>query len=218
MKLKILLLTLLSLPALQVSGQQNNRAQQLLKKLAENNQAHQTIRADFTFHYKSLQSQEEGSWEGQILMKGQKYRLELHHSTVYYDGKTLWNHLHDAEEVNVSEPVEQKEGDILNHPHQIFEIHQMELKHKYLGEERIEGIQMHKIDLYPKDLDKDYSRIRLFLTPSPVQIHSARVFAKDGTRYTIEIDNLVTDKPASDSSFVFDKQAHPKVEVIDMRF
>jgi len=212
------MVALLSILHLQVAAQQEPTANELLKKLSANNRSYESIRADFTFHYESLQSDAQNSWRGTITMKGKKYRLELRNSTVYYDGKTLWNHLHEAGEVNISEPVEQEGGDILNHPHQIFEIHQMDLKNQYLGKQEKEGQQLYGIDLFPKDLDQEYSRIRLFLDQSPVQIHSARIFAKDGSRYTIEINNLTTDQPVADSTFVFDKEAHPNVEVIDMRF
>jgi len=213
-----LLIAVLATAHIQAVAQQESPADQLLEKLAENNRAHESIRADFTFTYESLQSNEQNSWTGTITMKGKKYKLELRNSTVYYDGKTLWNHLHEAGEVNISEPVEQKAGNILNHPHQIFEIHQLDLKHQYLGEEQKENRALHAIDLFPKDLDQDYSRIRLFLEKSPVQIHSAKISAKDGSRYTIHINNLTTDQPVADSTFVFDKQAHPNTEVIDMRF
>jgi outer membrane lipoprotein-sorting protein len=218
MNIKILITAMLSFLTLQASAQQEAQADELLRKLAQNNQAYQTIQADFTFHYQSLQSDQKSSWKGKIMMKGKKYRLNLRSSTIYYNGKTLWNHLHDAGEVNISEPVGQENTDILNHPHQIFEIHQMDLKHRYLGNDRQGNQQVHKIELYPKDLDQDYSRIRLVLSDEPVQIQSAKIFAKDGSRYTIEIENLVTDQPVPDSTFVFDKKEHPDVQIIDMRF
>jgi len=216
--MKILITLILSVLTVHATAQQDAQAAELLEKLAKNNQAYETIQADFTFHYESLQSEQQNSWKGKIIMKGKKYRLNLRRSTIYYNGKTLWNYLHDAKEVNVSEPVEQENTDLLNHPHQIFEIHQMDLKHRYLGNDIQEGQQLHKLDLHPKDLDQDYSRIRLTLSDNPVQINKARIFAKDGSRYTIEVENLVTNQPVADSTFVFDKREHPGVQVIDMRF
>ena len=218
MNMKILITAILSFLTVQASAQQESQADKLLRQLAENNRSYTTIQADFTFHYESLQSDQQNSWKGKIMMKGKKYRLNLRSSTIYFDGNTLWNHLHDAGEVNVSEPVEQENTDILNHPHQIFEIHQMDLKHRYLGNDLRDGQRLHKIDLHPKNLDQDYSRIRLVLSDEPVQIQSAKIFAKDGSRYTIEIENLVTDQPLADSTFVFDKNEHPEVQIIDMRF
>jgi len=218
MNMKILITLMLSVLTVQATAQQDAQAAELLEKLASNNQSYETIQADFTFHYESLQSDQKNAWEGKIIMKGKKYRLNLRRSTIYYNGKTLWNYLHDPKEVNVSEPVEQENTDILNHPHQIFEIHQMDLKHRYLGNDTQDGRQLHKLELYPNDLGQDYSRIRLFLTQDPVQIHKARIFAKDGSRYTIEIDNLVPNQPVADSAFVFDESEHPGVQVIDMRF
>ncbi len=213
----IALLTIIMLAAFDTSAQDKN-AEKLLKTLAEKHNAYENITADFTFHYKNLQTESENEWTGKIIMQGEKYKLELKNSTIYFDGKTLWNHLHGPNEVNISEPPKQEDADIINHPHQIFDIYNKNFKYKYLGNETINGQEVYVVDLYPKELDKNYSRIRLNLTQYDVQIHSARIFAKDGSRYQIEIGNMQTNQSLSDSTFVFNKEAHPDVEVIDMRF
>lgn len=197
---------------------QNLNAQKLLQSLAEKHNGYDNLAADFTFHYKNLQTENENQWKGSILMKGEKYKLVLHHSTIFYNGQTLWNYLHEANEVNISEPPEETDPDIINHPHQIFDIYKKDFKSKYLGEETLDGNSLYVIDLYPNDLDKDYSRIRLYLTKADIQIHTAKIFGKDGSRYVLQIDQLKPNQTFADSVFVFNKKAHPGVEVIDMRF
>ena len=197
---------------------QDRNAEKLLEALSEKHNAYENITANFTFHYKNLQTESENEWTGKIIMQGEKYKLELKNSTIYYNGKTLWNHLHDPNEVNISEPPKQEDSDIINHPHQIFDIYKKDFKYKYLGKETVNGQEVYVVDLYPEELDKDYSRIRLNLTQNDVQIHSARIFAKDGSRYQIEIENMQTNQSISDSTFVFNEEAHPDAEVIDMRF
>ena len=207
------------LAAVTLSAQkQDPQAADLLKQLGQNHKSYETITADFTFHYKNLQSDSENQWNGEIIMKGDKYKLKLHHSTVYYNGSTLWNYLHEANEVNISEPPQKTNSDIINHPHQIFDIYKMNYKYKYLGNQTKDNTPVHAIDLFPEKLEQDYSRIRLYLTRDNIRIHSAKVFAKDGSRYRIAINNMKTDQPMDDSTFVFNKKNHPDAEVIDMRF
>jgi outer membrane lipoprotein-sorting protein len=152
-------------------------------------------------------------------MKGEKYKLDFRNSVIYYNGKTMWSYLKEVNEVNISEPAENPDNqDIMNHPNQIFELYEQDFKYKYKGTESKNNHNLYVVDLFPKDLDKDYSRIKLKVEQENYRIHSAKVFGKDGSRYTFIINKLTTNKPIKNSTFEFDKSAHPDVEVIDMRF
>jgi outer membrane lipoprotein-sorting protein len=218
---KVINLLTISLLLVNLSfAQQGKKAESILDKLAEKNKSYETIQADFNVKYKNLQGGQTTTHEGgRIVMKGDKYKLKLNKSTIYYDGKTQWNFLRDVNEVNISEPVQDKaKQDIINHPNKLFELYKSDFKYKYLEKTQKNNQAYHKIDLYPKDLDKDYSRIRLLIESGEMQIHSAKIFGKDGSRYTIIIKNMKTNKEVPDSTFVFNKKEHPDVEVIDMRF
>lgn len=201
-------------------AQKSEKAEKILDELAQKNKSYQTIQADFDVKYKNLQGGKQTTHSGgRIVMKGDKYKLKLNKSTIYYDGKTQWNHLRDVDEVNISEPVQDKEKqDIINHPNKLFELYKKDFKHKYLEKTEKNNKTYHKIDLYPKNLEKDYSRIRVLIETGNIQIHSAKIFGKDGSRYTIIIKDMEVNEEIPDSTFVFNKEEHPDVEVIDMRF
>lgn len=214
------LIAVILLLAISSSAQQGEKAEKILDKLAQKNKSYETIQADFDVKYKNLQGGDETTHSGgQIVMKGEKYKLKLNKSTIYYDGTTQWNHLRDVDEVNISEPVQDKEKqDIINHPNKLFELYKKDFKYKYIDQTEKDNQAYHKIDLYPKDLEKDYSRIRLTIEAENIQIQSAKIFGKDGSRYTIIIKNMEVNKEIPESTFVFNKEEHPDVEVIDMRF
>lgn len=218
--IKLCITALFAFTALAGFAQQDQKAEKILDELAEKNKSYSTIKADFSIKYKNLQSGNyENTSQGTILMKGDKYKLDLSRSVIYYNGTTLWNYMPEVEEVNISEPVQDpEEQDILNHPNRIFDIYKEDFKYKYLGQNTQNNASYHKIDLYPKDLEKDYSRIRLHISSGDYQIQSAKIFGKDGTRYTLTIENMEVNQPIDDSAFVFSKAEHPNVEVIDMRF
>jgi outer membrane lipoprotein-sorting protein len=200
-------------------AQKDKKAEEILDKLEEKNESYETIIADFTITYNSLQSEDKSTHSGKIIMKGDQYKLEVRNSIVYYDGKTMWNYLKEVNEVNISEPVNNPdEQDILNHPNQIFDIYKKDFKYKFIGTSDGKEGKIFEIDLYPSDLEKDYSRIKLKVYQEDYRIHSVKIFAKDGTRYVLRIDKMKTNDPVPDSTFVFDKAKHPDVEVIDMRF
>ena len=201
-------------------AQQGAKAEKILDKLAQKNKSYETIQADFDVKYKNLQGGSETTHSGgRIVMKGDKYKLKLNKSTIYYNGETQWNYLRDVDEVNISEPVQDKEKqDIINHPNKLFELYKKDFKYKYIEKTEKDNQVYHKIDLFPKNLEKNYSRIRLMIEAENIQIHSAKIFGKDGSRYTIIIKNMEVDEEVPESTFVFNKEAHPDVEVIDMRF
>ena len=214
------ILTASLLLAMSSIAQQGEKAEKILDKLAQKNKSYETIQADFDVKYKNLQGGQETTHSGgRIVMKGDKYKLKLNKSTIYYDGKTQWNHLREVNEVNISEPVQDKEEqDIINHPNKLFELYKKDFKYKYLEKTAKNNQNYHKIDLFPKNLEKDYSRIRLMVEAGNTQIHSAKIFGKDGSRYTIIIKNMEVNEEIPESTFVFNKDEHPDVEVIDMRF
>ncbi|GAF05052.1 LolA family protein [Saccharicrinis fermentans] len=133
----------------------------------------------------------------------------------YFDGKTLWTHMIDAEEVNIDEP-DPDDEETLN-PASIFTIYQTGFKYAYLGEKEINGTAIYSIDLYPLNRDKPYSRIRLDIKKEALQINKIQQIGKDGNNYTISIDQLESNTPMDDSMFVYDENANPNVDIIDMR-
>ncbi len=218
MKIKLIAICLLISSI--AAGQQDKKAEKVLDKIAEKNQSGKATMAEFTLEYKNLQSESNSTTSrGKIIMKDDKYKLDIRNSVVYYDGKTMWNHLTNVNEVNISEPVTKpEEQDILNHPNQIFTIYKKDFKYKFLRTEKLNNKEIIEIDLYPKDLEKDYSRIKLKVDQETYKIYSAKVFGKDGSRITLKVDKILYDQQVGDSVFVFDKSKHPDAEIIDMRF
>ena len=80
----------------------------------------------------------------------------------------------------------------------------------------MDGIIYNIIDLYPKDLNKGFSRIRLFIEKEKLELYSIRYFGKDGIHYLLLLTGYKTNE-LPDSWFQFDISKHPNVEVIDLR-
>lgn len=218
MKIKYLFLVSFILPSI-LFAQQDEKAEEILDRMAEKNKSHETIVAEFKIKISNLQSEDYNQErKGTIIIKGDKYKLDLNNSIVFYDGETMWNYLKEANEVNISESSGSGEQDILNHPNKIFELYKQDLKYKFIGNTTIDGKQAYEIDLYPRDLEEDYSRIRLTVLHSDDNIYSAKLYGKDGARYKFIIEQMNVNEQIEDSVFIFDESDYPDVEVIDMRF
>jgi outer membrane lipoprotein-sorting protein len=145
----------------------------------------------------------------------------------YFDGKTIYQHLVDAEEVNIKEPDEEDEESGLN-PTQIFTLYETGFKFSYVKEQTITTTttsnktstttsSFHVIDLFPLDEERPFSRIRLHIDTKTLEMKSLVSIGKDGNNITIKIKDFQPNIDLKDSDFVFDQAANPDVEVIDMR-
>jgi outer membrane lipoprotein-sorting protein len=214
---KIISTSLILLGVIVAAAQQDPEAKRILDKLSEKTKSHKVISTNFKVTFKSVKDNIENTSEGTIVIKGDKYRLNFMSTEAFFDGKTLWNYLPEVNEVNITEP-EPDDEDIFNNPKRLFTIYEDDYKYQLIGNATEDHNDYAIIDLYPKDIDQDYSRIRLQINTSKYFLTSATVFGKDGSNYTIVIDNFKTDEKFEDDYFIFDKTNYPEVEVIDMRF
>jgi len=198
-------------------AQYDNDAKIILNKVSKKTKSHSSIKVDFVVKYSDLKDNSSNTSKGNIILKGDKYILDFMNSTTYFNGETLWSYLKDVNEVNISEP-DKEDNDIFSHPNKIFTIYEEGYKYKYLGELVKNNTSFYSIDLYPEDLNNEYSRIRLEINKSKLQISSARIFYKNGTRYLFSISNYVFNQQIPDSKFLFNTEKYPDIEVIDLRW
>lgn len=191
------------------------KAKTILDKVAVKTKSYKTIYAEFKY---TLENQQEDITEtnaGKLWAKGNKYKIDVMGVETYFDGTTIWSYLKDAEEVNITEP-DESEGESLN-PTSILDNYEKDFKYYYKQEKFESNRALIIVDLIPRDLEKEYSRIRLKIDKDKDMIFSIKRFGKDGNMYTITIVNYKTDEEYSDSMFKFDKTKHPKVEINDLR-
>ena len=195
--------------------QNTKKAKEILDKVSAKTKSYNTISADFTFSMENLQEEISETNEGKILIKGDKYKVTLMGVDTYFDGKTIYTFLKEAEEVNITEP-DPEDEETLN-PATIFTIYDKGFKYRYVGEGTENGKTFYEIDLYPENRDKPYSRIKLRILKDELTLYSLRQVGKDGNNYTVVVNSMKTNIPLDDSDFVFDPAKYPDVDVIDMR-
>jgi outer membrane lipoprotein-sorting protein len=215
---KILLLTaILILGNNLIFAQMDPEAKKILDKLSEKTKSHKVIKSDFEVTFTSTKDNIQNTSKGTITMKGEMYRLNFMDSEAFFDGKTLWNYIPEVNEVNISDP-ELNDGDLLNNPKQLFTVYENDFKYQLI-KTIVEGnVNYALVDLYPINLDEEYSRIRLQINTNEYFLSSATIFGKDGSNYSIKISNYKTDLEFQDSYFTFDEKEYKGVEVVDLRW
>ncbi|RPH33790.1 MAG: outer membrane lipoprotein carrier protein LolA [Bacteroidales bacterium] len=175
-----------------------------------------SLSAKFTFTLENLKEKITDTHEGDIVVKGKKYNLELMGMEAYFDGKTKWQYVKEANEVTISEPTS-LDGGFMEDPTKLFKDYEKNFKSKFIGEKVEKGRFIYELELYPIDLKTPYSKLNLKFdkkTLEPVQI---KYQGKDGNNYIIKVKVFRSNVPVRDERFTFEPKKHKGIEIVDMR-
>lgn len=207
---KITIIALLAVGSLNAIAQ-DPKAKKVLDELSVKTKAYTTIKAEFSWVVEKKDKSKD-SQSGKIQTKGAKYKLEIPGHEIYCDGKTVWDYIKDANEVQIKDM--EVGGDDAVNPSNIFTIYEKGFKYKFDGEDAT----TQTISLFPTNPDKKkFHTIKLTIDKTKKQISSVKMFMKDGSTQTYTIKTFVGSTPIPDTDFVFDTKAHKGISVDDLR-
>lgn len=208
---RLVMMALLTASCFTTHAQSDPKAKSILDDLSTRTKAYTTVKAEFAFVTEKKDKTKE-TQNGKIQIKGSKYKLEIPGHDIYSDGKTVWDFIKDANEVQVKEAETGGEDAIT--PTNIFTLYEKGYKYKFEGEE---GANQN-ISLFPLNPDKKkFHTVKLSIDKAKKQISSIRMLMKDGSTQTYTIKSFVANAPMPDSDFTFDPKAHAGVSVEDLR-
>jgi outer membrane lipoprotein-sorting protein len=206
MKTKNIIASLVLLFAAQALTAQNN-AEAIVRLLVDQMKSHKNVEMSYKYQV-DLEGQTTEDQQGKAWLQGEAYKVEMVEQQIISDGKTIWTYLVDDEEVMVSNATEGTD----NTPLKLL----TSLDQSYVATlTQIDPKGNTTIELAnPKG---KYRRITLRANASKLAIIGLDVYAEDGTKLIVTVDEMKFDQKLSDDFFTFDAKAHPKVDVIDMR-
>ncbi len=154
---------------------------------------------------------------GSIIQSGENYRIKLDQQEIYCDGESVWVHLIDNKEVQINDFEEDMSNEMMS-PNDILAVYESgEYSYALTNEQREDGLIIQQIEFKPIDRDSEYSKMRLTLDKQKQQLVRIKIFAKDGSRFTMRVKTLKENKTYSLDTFRFDSTKHPDVHVEDLR-
>jgi outer membrane lipoprotein carrier protein len=199
------------------TGDQDPKAKAILDELSKTTKSYKTITAEYELVLLNKDKKQTDKQAGKIQVKGNKFKLEIPGNTIVCDGKTVWTHNKDAQEVTIKnfEP-NSEEG--LN-PSNIFTMYETGYKYKYDKEEKIGANTYNVINLYPavKPEKKKFSIIKLYVDKIKKQVGQIKMMMKDGGTQAYEIKSLTPNAPLADNVFVFDTKSFKPDQIVDER-
>jgi outer membrane lipoprotein carrier protein len=199
------------------SAQQDPEAKKILDNFSKKTKSYSAYSAKFTIDSENHQNGEKQSNTGEILIKSDKYRMNLNKTIIYYDGSSIYNYIPESNEVSIVKLDKNKDDSFFKDPSKLFNIYTKDYKFRLLGETTVNNITCYEIDLYPFDTNKKYSIIKLLIHKEKLNLVRAKVVMKSGIHYTLNILSFSDTIKATDKDFIFDVKAHKDIEVVDLR-
>ena len=212
--MKKYLLIALSLLTLTSTAQSSKDADLLINKISKRYKKFSSIKADFTYSIESKAEKINEKQKGNIVIKGNKFRLDIAGQTIICDNKTQWTYSKEINEVNVQH-YKPKEG--IMKLDDIFTMYNKGFVSKMGENVKESGRELTVLELAPKDKKKNYFKIKLFIEKNNQQIIKTIVFDKNGSVHTYTITNQIPNIKFDDGYFTFIAKKYPNVEINDMR-
>lgn len=196
--------------------EQDPKAKAILDDLSKTTKTYKTIVAEYTLTSVNKDKKQTDKQNGKIQVKGNKFRLEIPGNDIACDGKIVTTFNKDAKECTIKDFEAGKEDGI--DPTKIFTMYETGYKYKYSKEEKVNGVTMHVIDLYPtnKPEKKKFHTVKLFVDKAKKQVAMIKMMMKDGGTQTYELKNFKANQELPDALFTIDTKKCG-CEVIDER-
>lgn len=179
-------------------------AKQLLDAAAEKLSDNRTVTADFV-----ITANGENEY-GNIIIAGEKFAITAGSLSTWYDGKTQWTYSKATNEVNVSQPTPEELQQI--NPFAI--INAFRNQYNYRLTEAVAGNPT--VELTPKSPADNISKVTISFnaaTGYPAGIN----LRTDNGDITISVSGAKEIATLPASTFTFNKNNYPGVEIIDLR-
>jgi outer membrane lipoprotein-sorting protein len=197
----LLLAALLSLsPA---AARKDAKAREVLDKTASVLKTGSGVKADF-----------DGSMQGTLKMRGAKFYLKANGMESWYDGKTQWSYLKNAEEVSISTPT-LEEAQTTN-PYLLLSSYQTGYDYEYGGTLIFRSRNVHKVVLTP-DQASSVRRITLYVATYDYQPAYIKVEDTRGKSVEMYVTTYNKGQNYTITTFRFDPKKYPNAEIVDMR-
>ena len=195
-------------------GQYDQKALDMLDAMSAKYTNLASFYAGFSYVLENEMEKIHEEFSGNIIVKGDKFKLDLDEQEVYNDGETMWTYLKDVNEVNIDYYFPEDEDMT---PSTIFSAYKSGYKYLFIEEETIENNIYDVIDLIPDDQDKPFFKVRLWIKNNDSTLFRWKLFDRTGNTYLYSITIFNDTYKARDEEFVFDSSKYPGITEIDLR-
>ena len=189
-------------------------AKKILDQASAKIKSYKSVQARFTLQIQDGQGVSQGTKKGVLIMKGNKYVVQITGQEIYCDGKTTWTFDKSANEVTITK-VDPSSSSLS--PQKLFtNFYDKDFLYKVNGEQKVGSKTVVEIEMTPIDKSQNFHKVYLYVDKKSHLVSSGKMLDKNGNRYIYTINSLNGNANLSDASFIFDKSKHPGVEEVNL--
>lgn len=192
----ILLLTI------SITAFSQNKAKALLNEVSEKVKSYNNISLNFKYVLENTSENIKQETKGDVIMEGDKYKLNILGITRLFDGKTLYSISPEDEEVTISSESDNEEDAIT--PSKMLSFYEDGYLYAMDIEQNINGRKIQYVKLTPIDSNSEIKNILLGIDINTKNIYNLIQIGENNTKTTLTVNSFKTNEPLSKSLFTFD--------------
>ncbi len=200
MKIKNVLAILLI--ALTINSFAQNKAKTLLNQVSQKVKSYDNISIEFKYVLENTAERIKQETKGDVILQGEKYKLNILGVTRLYDGKKLYSISTEDEEITISSEKDSEEDAIT--PSKMLSFYEDGYTYAMDIEQNINGRKIQLVKLTPIDSKSEIKYILLGIDNQTKHIYNLMQIGKNGTKTTLTVNSFKTNEPLSKSLFTFD--------------
>ncbi|MGL6022286.1 MAG: LolA family protein, partial [Chitinophagaceae bacterium] len=180
--------------------EQDLEAKKLLDKVSESMQKTHRFTVYFTFTVEDAAQKPMGKKEGIFYAKNAEYKITLTpNQEIFSDGKIVYHYDKNTQEIQIKN-IDTQQSTLS--PEKLFtNFYDKDFSYKFIGKKTIGKTDFDAIELTPKDGQKPFSKIMLYLDMKRKIPMSATIFDKSGLQYNYLITKFDKVSPVGNISF-----------------
>lgn len=200
MKIKNILAILLV--ALSINSFSQNKAKALLNQVSQKVKSYDNISIEFKYVLENTAERIKQETKGDVILQGEKYKLNILGVTRLFDGKKLYNISSEDEEITISSENDNEEDSVT--PSKMLSFYEDGYTYVMDIEQNINGRKIQLVKLTPIDSKSEIKYILLGIDVQTKHIYNLMQIGKNGTKTTLTVNSFKTNEPLSKTLFTFD--------------
>jgi outer membrane lipoprotein-sorting protein len=199
---RLVIITFLALGSIGFA-QNDAKAEALLNEVSTKIKSYKNISLDFKYELNNVSENINQETRGDVVIEGEKYKLNILGVTRIFDGKTLYTISPEDEEVTISSDNTEDEGTIT--PSKMLSFYEDGYTFKMDIIQNVKGRKIQYVKLNPIDTNSEIKHILLGIDATTKHIYNLIEVGKNGTKTTLTVNSFKTDEPISETLFTFDE-------------
>ncbi|SFD24065.1 LolA family protein [Algibacter pectinivorans] len=179
-----------------------NKAKTLLNEVSEKVKSYDNIALDFKYTLENISENIKQETKGDVIMQGEKYRLNILGITRLFDGKSMYSISTEDEEVTITSNIDE-ENDAIT-PSKMLSFYEDGYTYTLDIVQNINGRKIQYVKLLPIDSNSEIKSILLGIDAQTKHIYNLIQIGDNGTKTTLTVNSFKTNEPLSKTLFTFD--------------